>query len=532
MTTTAPSETGLPAASSLAHRVSRSLFWNAVLVPVAFVLSAVMSILIRRTFGLRSGIYDVVSGLVGSVLLYSSLGLSTALTKFLPELEVARGRHAVVEFLGRAVGARLAVLVAIMVPMNAFAPAVAAHLHLGEQGALLVRLATAMVAARAALDLGVKTLNAFLAQREVNVLAIVQAFTDPAFIAIAIAAGWGIPGVIGALAASSAFMALGAVWSAARILRTLPKEGRRATGATSAPAPVIRAGTSDLARFAGFSYVYELSLYFAGPAFACPALAMVLGDPSQVALFSTGFYVAFNLVGLVVAGFRGVYRPMFAHLRASGDPERLRAAFVAVTKAQIVMLLPVGVGLYVMCADFLPLLYGKQFVAGVWATRTLVALLFTETAFNLGLIVLSIDERYAPVLGAQALLVICAPLFLLAAKWSGVTAAAAVLGCARVTACMVGYAFCRRWYGLRFPWAFTARVSLVSGVMGVALVAVRSIWPTSILEATTLTAAGAIVFAIGLRLARVIGPEERALLERARIPGGRWLVRWLVPASV
>lgn len=518
-----------PAAPSLAHRVSRSVFWNALLVPIAFVLSTVMSIVIRRAFGLGSGVYDVVSGLVGSVLLYSSLGLSTALTKFLPELEVTRGRRAVLAFLARASAARAVVLVAVLVPLNVLADVASDHLNLGVQGLLLLRLATLMVVARAVLDLGVKTLNAFLAQREVNLLALAQSLTDPAFIAVAIVSGLGIPGVIGALALSSALMGIGAALSAARIIARLPTEPSEAAAPSS---PAARAaGFGDLARFASFTYLYELSLYFAGPAFACPALVVALGDPRQVALFSTGFYVAFNLVGLVVAGFRGVYRPMFAHLRASGDAEKLRAAFSAVTKAQVVMLLPVGVGLYVMSADYLPLLYGAPFGAGVWTTRVLVALLFTETAFNLGLIVLSVDERYRPVLLSQGLLVLAAPVFLLAARFGGVAAGAAVLGAARVAAVVSGYLVCRREYGMRFPWAFTARVAGASAVMAVVLVAGRAVWPTSALEALALTAVGGAVFAVAMRLGGVIGPEERALLERAKLPGGRYLVRWLAPAG-
>jgi O-antigen/teichoic acid export membrane protein len=511
--------------------VSRSVFWNALLVPVAFVLSTVMSIVIRRAFGLGSGVYDVVSGLVGSVLLYSSLGLSTALTKFLPELEVTQGRRAVLAFLARAATARGVVVAAVLLPLNLAAELAAARLNLGVQGLLLLRLATLMVIARAVLDLGVKTLSAFLAQREVNLLALAQSLTDPAFIAVAIVAGFGIPGVIGALAASSALMGLGSAVFAARIIGALPAEPSVAASATTASRSTA-AGFAELTRFAAFTYVYELSLYFAGPAFACPALSVALGDPGQVALFSTGFYVAFNLVGLVVAGFRGVYRPMFAHLRASGDPEKLRAAFSAVTKAQVVMLVPVGVGLYVMSADYLPLLYGAQFSAGVWTTRVLVALLFTETAFNLGLIVLSVDERYRPVLASQALLVVAAPLFLAAARFGGVAAGAAVLGAARVAAVVSGYLVCRREYEMRFPWAFTARVAGASGVMALVLVAGRAAWPTSAVEALVLTAAGGAVFAVAMRLGRVIGPEERALLERAKLPGGRILVRWLAPNAV
>ena len=72
-----------------------------------------------------------------------------------------------------------------------------------------------------------------------------------------------------------------------------------------------------------------------------------------------------------------------------------------------------------MMSDYIPLLYGRAFEPAVPVARVLVALLFTETAFNLGNIILSIDERYRPVLCAQGLLVLAAPLFLWTARHLG-----------------------------------------------------------------------------------------------------------------
>ena len=63
--------------------------------------------------------------------------------------------------------------------------------------------------------------------------------------------------------------------------------------------------------------------------------------------------------------------------------------------------------------------------------------------------------------------------------------------------------------------------------MASSLVLVRAMWPTSLIEAVTVTILGVVFVAVGLRLFRVLGPAELELLEQASIPGKRLLIRWL-----
>jgi hypothetical protein len=108
-------------------------------------------------------------------------------------------------------------------------------------------------------------------------------------------------------------------------------------------------------------------------------------------------------------------------------------------------------------------------------------------------------------------------------------AAGWVLGGSRVASVLIGYAVARREYGVRFPWAFAARVTLVSAVMAAVLAAIREVWPTSPVEAAVLTAAGVIIVALGLRTFRVLGPNELDVIRRASVPGKHLLVDWLTP---
>ena len=65
-----------------------------------------------------------------------------------------------------------------------------------------------------------------------------------------------------------------------------------------------------------------------------------------------------------------------------------------------------------------------------------------------------------------------------------------------------------------------------SGVMGVVVGALSARWPASPLHVVALVVLGAAIFVLGLRVARVLGPEEIELVERTRLPGSRWLIAW------
>ena len=280
-------------------------------------------------------------------------------------------------------------------------------------------------------------------------------------------------------------------------------------------------------KLSAVTFVRDLSLYFATPAFASPVLMKTLGGPEPVAIFATSYFVASSTVTLVVSGFRGIYRPAFAHVMSAGDRAELRRAFDLMNKVQVLAVIPAGAGLAVMVADYLPLLYGPPFSAAVPIARVLVVLLFAETVFAVGLLVLWVDERYRAVLTTQAVMVAGAPLFIWAAARFGLLAASLVLGGSRLAASLLGYAEAHRLYGVQFPWRFAAKVSLVSLLMAACLTAVRTVWPTSLLQAIACTLLGVVIVALGLRLFRVLGPLELELIERMSVPGKRLLVRFL-----
>jgi len=516
---------------TLIQRTGRAAFWNAALFPLKALIGLAFTVVLARWFELDVGIYATAMGVVTSAVMFTSVGIPSSLTKFLPEIQASAGAAAVVVFLRRVSLSRLALVGAVLLPLNLFAAQLAGWLGLGVDGVFILRIVSVLIAARAVFDLCIRSLNAFFGQLRSNLLDVLQGTLDLLLTFVAVVLGLHIGGVMGMIAASSVVAAIVALRTTRHALGELEPDARGSAFAPADPVATQVAVAAERSRFVGFAlftYLFELSIYFSDKSFANPALAVILGT-DQVAYFSYGFNLAFMSVGLMVASFRGLYRPMFAHLRTRNDPQQLRRAFRGISKAQLVMLLPAGVGLFIMLPDYIPLLYGAAFIPAVPIAQVFVVLMYTQTAFNLGMIWLSIDERYRAVLYNQALLIVAAPFFLIVAGSYGLLPAALLFGGARLVVSVVGYLICRRDYDFRFPWSFAARTGAVAGFMGIVLALLRRYLPQSPAEAIGLTVLGVLIYAVGLRLARILGAEEIDLLDRSDIPGKRWVLAWLAP---
>lgn len=533
MSTSSRRPEGRPAAADvpLIERASRAALWNALLLPLLSIGNLVFAVLIRRWFGLSSGVYDILLGLLAALLLYSGVGIPQSIPKFLPEVSTLSGAAASRQFLRQAAAIRLLCLGILLVPLNVFAGPLAERLGLGSGGPLYIALLSGLAIVRAVAQVMTQALNAFFAQFWSNLFALVQAALDILLVGLVLVLGFEMAGVLGALLASTGLVALASARYAARLMQR--SEGSEATGGAGGSQQDRRwldGQAGRFYRFSAFSYLFGFLGFFTDMGFAAPALAFAL-SPDQVALFATGFKLTFMTVVLVVSGFRGLYQPVFARLRIRNDPRQLQQAFAAVAKAQLVVLLPAGLGLMVMSGDFIPLLFGREFLPAVPISWVLVGFMYAETAFNLPNILLSVDERYRALFWTQVVAVVAAPLFVVTAGSVGLVGAAVVLGVTRLATALLGYVICRRTYGVQFPWTFARRVGLAALLMAATIAAARFFWPTGAVEALTLTLAGVVLYLLGLRWARVVGPEEIDLLRRSKVPGHGWVVAWLAPST-
>ncbi len=518
--------------ATLLTRAARSMFWNAALLPLITAFNLVSSVLIRNYFGLASGLYDALIGVVNSLTLWPGLGIPVAFTQFIPELETRDDRHAVWTFVRRAGTLRILSLALFLVPVNVNAAAVGEIFHLGPHGATLVYLASVLALLRAGHELALKTLQSLLSHLAANVIQLTQAVLAVAALAIVLGAGLGMTQVMVALVVASAVLLVIAAGVVRRRISRVASKPRPVADEVSAPQSRAIVPGVSVRRFAGFSlfmYAHDTMNYFASPAFASLAIAAMYDTPAPVALFAAGLQFPMLTVVVVLAGFQGLYRPLFARLINDAEPRRMRAAFSEVSKVQAALLLPTGTGLAIVVGDLIPLLYGEVFAEAVPLARVLCVFLFAEAVFNLGTIVLSLDHQYRSVMLAQAMRVLGAPLFVWLAARGDLRLAAAAFGLSRVAATLFGYAVAQRRFGVRFPFAFALRAAVPSAVMLLILTAIRSIWSTSWIEVITLMVVGVVVIALGMRLCRVLGPAELDLIDRTQLPGRSTIIAWLKP---
>lgn len=506
---------------ALLGRVSRALFWNASMLPVIMVINMAAAVLIRRGFGLESGVYDVALGVVNTLLAHAGLGVPLTMGQFVPGLERAGGRAAVARFLRRVATLRLGLIVVAIVVLNLFAAPIADRLRLGPQGVWLLRVVSGLALLRAGSDLVVVALQAVLGHFLANLLQLAQAVALVGVVAWTLWRDGPVEAIFSGLVVTAFALTLLSVWVARRRILELPAEP-----VTPGPA---RVEWPRFWRFALFMYVFEVSHYFTTPAFASPALAAA-GDTATVALFNVAFQFPMMIVVFLLAGMQGLYRPLFARVMADDDRERARTAFAEISKVQATLLIPSGVGLMLLLPDYIPLLFTSEFSAAVPLARLLCAFLFVESLFNLGNIMLSVDHRYAVVLSAHALKIIGAPIFVWLAVRGDLLLATAAFGSGRVLAAGLGYLVARRTYGVRFPVEFAARVCLPTLLMAAGVALGRALLPSSWLTTVGLTLAGGALTLAGARWFALLGPREVDLLRRAGLPGGPALLRWLAPS--
>ena len=277
-----------------------------------------------------------------------------------------------------------------------------------------------------------------------NVLSLLHGMLDLFLSRIAVFMGWSMAGVIGALGVSAILIAIATSTVVVRYLRPCHHQ----------KGPEHEPSSSRIWKLSGVTYLRDLSLYFATPAFASPVLLTTLGGPEPVALFATSYFMPRRpvtlrrlwLPGRLPAGFRTPDRCR----RSRATAPRLRFDEQGADSCRRTGgPRPDGDGGRLSAAAL-----RRTFAAAVPVARALVVLLFAETAMAVGLLVLWVDERYRPVLGAQLVMIAGAPLFVWTAGRFGLLAAALVLGGSRLASSIFGYLVARRAYGVRYPWAF------------------------------------------------------------------------------
>jgi O-antigen/teichoic acid export membrane protein len=110
-----------PPGRTLTENVVGATLWNTLLLPARAVVSLFTSVVYYSVLSRSDvGLIFLLQGLANTLGVYVDLGIERTLPRFLPEVDAARGRAGVSRLLGRALIAKLLVLLPVLLGLFVF----------------------------------------------------------------------------------------------------------------------------------------------------------------------------------------------------------------------------------------------------------------------------------------------------------------------------------------------------------------------------------------------------------------------------
>ncbi len=545
---------------SLGRKAGRALFWNIFFLPLKAGLQLIVTFVIVKLF-LKDAYAELaaVTAFLSTLGLYVDLGIERALPRFVNEIEIKQGRAALRLFITRITLIKLAVLTLVVLALMTFVEPIISLTNWGEQGHIYLALISMLLVLGAIYDICTQILYSFFKQKITNLLDIVVTVLQPLLTLLLIGpVGLRVYGVMLALLITTIISVGIAAWQAWLASKDAPviveKEKSRAqppptefalTEKSRAQPPPTNGQSSvpreslvkRFIRYAALMYFFNISAWFYDAPFAILVFTFYK-EVATVALIRFIYNFIKTLLKNLLAPFVGVQTPLFSSIHAEGQTTRLHAAYAAISKLQLFILIPSGIGAIILARNILQLLFlGTQSDAvlnpaniepAAWATVLTIIFTFAEALISLPMVVLMVYERYRAVIVARVLPLLAGPLLVLVAALQGnIVAAVVVMGLMAVGSRVIAMILLQRTLGLRYPVAFFIKVlkaALAFGVpLGLAVIFLPVTWPVTLGVAV----AGVVIFYVTFKWLGGFDQEDKNRLQTLNMPFRKYIIKWL-----
>lgn len=535
--------------ASLASQVSRAVVWNTLFVPLRMLAEVIatlvkLNLLSPASYGLLALISGASAGLGTAV----DLGTARALPKYIPETYKAGGPRATLRLLLNVLGLQLAAFLVIstglLLSSAGFLGSLRtriledARLDIAARGDLLqfvqdyawlifAAILLALFLSGICYDILMAYLNSFFKQRAWNSIALATGLLPPLLSAGAILAGWGLQGVLVAMILSPAIAVALAIWQVGRFWTETFQRSNVPTFQRS----LLPRG---FVRYSGVSYLMTMTDYLASAQFA----VFLAADVGDAAVLAAGAALVRMILAYLYTPMVGVQVPLFTRVRA-GEGGTLLGAYQSLIRLQVLLMVPGGIGLMILAHTAL-LVISPNYTAAAAIVWILVPCLFLESLLTTAHNALIVHEHLRIIVLSRLLtILVFVALALTLRATFGIVGVALAFGLARLTSGFWVTANGFRLLGLRWPWRFTLRVLLASGVMALLLLGLNSLvlqLPDAISLAARLqlaawslgvAAVGGMSFLGVLRLTGGLDPRDRQQLQQMRLPLKRWWLKVL-----
>lgn len=515
----------------LAQRASGAMFWNAAFLPVKTIVALAVSVVVVRVLHLENyAMLTVVTSLLSTLGTYSDFGIIRALPRFIPEVEVSQGHHAVRQLILVVVGIKTGIYVILIAVINVWSDYFIALFGLGSQGRLLLIFISILMMLGSFSDVTIQLLYTYFKQKITNILDLLNSLVNPVLTIAFVLAGWKVVGVLLALTITTV---IAVALSSYRAFVALREE--RHTPRVAKPVDLRDLGKRFMS-FSMLTYFMNISVYF----YDLPFVILVLNanhDLVGVAMMALAFKLARQMLQMLVVPLTGVQTPLFARVYAEKREDALRTAYTTVTKFLIVSLIPAGVGLAIMSRNVLQLLYLQRHSQAVLTMSSLgettvvaiilIFFLFGESVISVPLNILMVYEEYKAVIATRAVAFLAIPLLLTLSPMYGVIGAALAIGGARFLSRLLSMIYLTFSLKLPFPTAFFARVVACTLVFAAVLAPLSLKLGVGYVSTVGLILLGILIFAGMFKLLGGFDAADKERIVNLKVPMGRLIVRFL-----
>lgn len=510
------------AAPTTGEKVTGAISWIVLPRIVQLVLSLFTSVLVVRSLGrfdygtlsvLRPLLF-VATGLIG-------FGLGQAINRFIPELRVTGQARGARSLLYRSLALQSVVWLALCLIFLALRPVLVPRFPTYADLLILgIALCMTEVAAGTVSQYAIASYRTASMAIATSIGAVVQAGMTGLLLY------WGlrVPGVMWATAAGYGFNTLILAWLLRRGSAAAARALDRGTIGGNSRAPATISWSRHLAYAVPWipNYILTYLVWRQSETF----LLGVLRDRVEAGIFD----LAYKLPQLVLEFIPSAVYPLvlagFAET-ATVAKDRLAQVITGYYRLLFFVVAPLSVLGLAMGDVILARLYGAEMASGGPYCQAFFVI-FTLSFFGtpLSMTVYVFEKVWVNLLLNVAYAVVTIALDLILIPRYGLLGATLPTGFVTALTPFVRYAIARRYVSeIRIPWGFIGRAYLASTPL--LLLFWLKTYANTAVGLALLLLASALAALGSYRVFRVLGPEERALLERARIPAKRWLLRIL-----
>jgi O-antigen/teichoic acid export membrane protein len=294
-------------------------------------------------------------------------------------------------------------------------------------------------------------------------------------------------------------------------------------------------------RYAALMYFFNISAWFYDIPFAVTIYTFFGTDhPALVAVALIRLIYGFikTLLKTLLTPFNGVQTPLFSSLHAEGRDSALQTAYASLSKLQIFMLVPSGLGIIILARNLMFLLFerksqdavltGDLLMEATWATALTVAFTFTEAIISLPMIVLMVYEKYRLVILSRSIPFLTGPLLILCAVFNwGAVNAVIVMGGLAVLSRIITLIGVRKLLSLTYPIQFMWKVLRAGAAFAIPLGGLVYFLPTNWPVTIAIAALGALIFFGVFKWLGGFDSEDKERLTTLKIPFRKYVIKYL-----